>query len=87
MTVLYSMGSAHKKNPSAADVLDNIASDVTGYENARNFTDWASDYGYDTDSIKAKHTYNTIGEQVGKLKMLLNNEQLYHDLLFNTERL
>jgi hypothetical protein len=50
MTIPYSMGPAHLRDPRAEDVLDCLASDAAGFENARSFEEWASEYGYDTDS-------------------------------------
>jgi hypothetical protein len=60
MTVYFSMGPAHTSEPEAAEVLDCLASDASGYDNARSFEDWCSEYGYDSDSRKAERTYKTI---------------------------
>lgn len=37
LIVPYSQGAAHTGEPSVLDVLDCLASDATGYENARSF--------------------------------------------------
>lgn len=71
--------------PELADVLDNLASDAAGYENARSFEDWASDYGYDTDSRKAERIYSEIKKQVSELRRLLGAD--YEKVLFEIERL
>jgi len=71
--------------PKVSDVLDCLASDSSGYDNARNFEDWASEYGYDTDSRKAYATYQTVAEQAKALKHFLG-EVVYTELLFDTER-
>jgi hypothetical protein len=73
------------KPPSVADILDSMASDSSGWENARDFDDWASDYGYDTDSRKAHHTYEIVGDQAKRLKAFLGRE-LYEQLLWQVER-
>jgi hypothetical protein len=86
MTVFFSMGSAHTGEPEPADVLDCLASDASGAENASSFEDWCSEYGYDTDSRKAEKTYRIIERQAEKLKNLLGGE-LYNELLWKTERL
>lgn len=86
MTVYFSQGSAHKKNPTLAEVLDCLASDASGVDNARSFEDWANDYGYDTDSRKAERTYHICEKQAQDLKALLGQDA-YNQLLYETERL
>jgi hypothetical protein len=72
--------------PTLGEVLDCLASDAASVDNARSFEDWASDFGYDTDSRKAKRTYKTCEKQAAKLKALLGDEA-YEQLLYHTERL
>jgi hypothetical protein len=72
--------------PAASDVLDCLASDAAGYDNAESFEDWASEYGYDPDSRKGERIYNTVGTQAGKLRRFLGNV-LYEELLYQVERL
>ncbi len=87
MTVYFSMGYGHNgKPPKAADILDCLASDAAGVENARDFEDWASEYGYDTDSRKAECTYHACEKSAAKLKRFLG-ESAYERLLWETERL
>lgn len=62
MFVPFSMGRGIKRGPVAADVLDCMASEACGFENAKDFEDWAADYGYDLDSYKARMTFKVIGE-------------------------
>jgi hypothetical protein len=57
MTIEYSQGSAHTHAPTCADVLNCLADDSRGWDNARSFEDWCSDCGYDTDSRRAERTY------------------------------
>ena len=86
LTVYFSQGSAHKKPPTLAEVLDCLASDASGVDNAQSFEDWASEYGYDTDSRKAEATYRICEKQAQELKALLGRDA-YTQLLYNTERL
>jgi hypothetical protein len=86
LTVYFSQGSAHKKPPTLADVLDCLASDASGVDNARSFEDWASEYGYDTDSRKAERTYQICKKQAQELKALLGQDA-YNQLLYSTEGL
>ena len=70
-TFWYSMGSAHAgKRPELPDVLNSLALDASGYENARDFADFCGEYGYDTDSRKAEDIYRACqrgGDGVRKL--------------------
>jgi hypothetical protein len=86
LTTYFSQGYGISGEPQAADVLDCLASDAAGFENARSFEEWASEYGYDTDSRKAEKTYKVIEKQADKLKNFLGDD-LYKELLWNTERL
>jgi hypothetical protein len=71
--------------PEVADVLDCLASDASGVENSRDFEEWCSEYGYDTDSRKAEKTYRICAAQAEQLKSFLG-EDLYKQLLWDTER-
>jgi hypothetical protein len=85
-TVYFSMGPAHSREPEVADVLDCLASDASGIENAKTFEDWAGEYGYDTDSRRAERTYRICVKQAEKLKQFLGDD-LFDQLVWNTERL
>lgn len=84
MSVPYSMGLGLSGSPEIEDVLDCLASDASGIENARNFEDWAAEYGYDRDSRKAEKTYNQCKKQSRELNELLG--RLYPVLLWEVER-
>jgi hypothetical protein len=85
MRVPFSTGAALSE-PDAADVLDSLASDALGVEYSRDFEDWCTEYGYDTDSRRAHRTYALCIRQGAKLQHLLGID-LYHELLEDTERL
>lgn len=85
MRVPFSQGSAHTEAPTAADVLDCMASDAAGYENARSFEEWCSEYGYDTDSRSAERIYHTVAKQSARLKAMLGADN-YEVLLWKTDR-
>jgi hypothetical protein len=80
------MGLAHTQEPTTEDVLNSLASDAAGIENARSFEAWCNHYGYDTDSRRAEKTFNVCERQAEKLKSFLG-EELYKQYLFNTESL
>lgn len=84
MTVYFSQGAAHEREPTEVEVLECLAGDAAGYENAGSFADWAADYGYDPDSRKAEKIYNTISGQIRALKKFLGNA--YEILLWETKR-
>lgn len=86
LAVPFSQGSGHTEEPTAADVLDCLASDGASVENARSFDDWAVEYGYDTDSRRAFATYETCQRQARELREWLGDEAT-EALLWNTERL
>jgi hypothetical protein len=69
LTVYFSQGSAHTKPPTAMDVLGCLASDASGAEES--FEEWCSNLGEDTDSRKAKKTYDVVRKQTEKLKNFL----------------
>jgi hypothetical protein len=64
----FSQGSAHTADPTISDVLDCMVSDANGYDNATDFEDWASEYGYETDSRKAERTYRAVKKQAEQLR-------------------
>lgn len=85
MTVYFSQGAAHTSEPKAEDVLDCLASDAVGLDNARSFEDWAAEYGYDTDSRKAERTFKACKRQYLQLLKFLG-ERLALKLMYETER-
>lgn len=87
MMIYFSKGYGHHgKEPQVDEVLDCLLSDSAGVENARSFEDWASDYGYDTDSHKAEKIFKNCEMQAAKLRKLLG-DNAYNTLLWETERL
>lgn len=70
--------------PTARDVLECLALDAAGYENARHFEDWADEYGYDTDSRSAEQTYRAVETQSVNLRAQLG-QTAYEQLLWNVD--
>lgn len=61
----FHQGSAHRKAPSAADVLYCLCADASALDEG--FEDWCSNFGYDTDSRKALDTFlacQSVGRKV-----------------------
>jgi hypothetical protein len=86
MWTYYSTGSAITEQPTVADVLDSLASDAASVEEM-SFEEWASDFGYDTDSRSAEATYNACKREADDLADLLETDDAYDTLLHNIERL
>lgn len=61
--------------PDLADVLYSLVSDADVID-AGGFEDWASNYGYDTDSRKAEATYRDCLEAALKLRGAIGDEGL-----------
>jgi hypothetical protein len=85
MLVPFSQGPALKDPPELAGVLDCLASDASGVENASTFEEWCSEYGYDTDSRAAERTYNATAQQTEALRNLLGADGL-RVLMYEIER-
>lgn len=55
------------------DVLECLAGDAAGYENARNFDDWNADYG-GRGSKFDREVYRQVGVQTRRLKKFLRDQ-------------
>src|SRR5688572_8674455 len=72
LTVPFYKSSGHNgAKPDAAEVLNCLVSDSLLYENARDFEDFCSELGLDTDSRKAELNYRECGKIAGRLRKLL----------------
>jgi len=86
MTVFFSKGRGHNgAEPTTAEVLDCLASDAAGLDISRNFADWCSEYGYDTDSRTAERIYKACVHEAVRLQHFLL-DGLYAQLLYQVER-
>jgi hypothetical protein len=85
LTVYFSQGPAIEQELTAEDVLDCLASDWAGWDQAHNFGEWCMDYGYDTDSRKAEAIWRELGRQAAQLERFLG-AALVRELAYNTER-
>lgn len=75
----FAMGYAHEDAPTAEQVLEAIASDVSGVHYARGFEDWASDLGYNPDSLSALKVFENIQKIEAALRDWLTPDQ-FNDL-------
>ena len=78
MSCPFSMGSAHTGDPKVADVMHSLLLDSSAVD--MDFEDWCSDFGYDTDSRKARDTYDKcleLGEAF--LNMVGDDFQLFQE--------
>lgn len=84
LTTPYKMGTGHGGDaPDRETVLDSLCSDAAGAD--QTFEDWASDYGYDTDSRKAEAVYRAVVAQTKKLRAFLGDK--FDAYVYETERL
>ncbi len=72
MTVPFWTGIGWTHEPSAADVLDCLASDAGSAQ--LSFEDWCEELGYDSDSRKAERTYNATLKQTEALRRLMGDD-------------
>lgn len=80
MVVYYSKGIGHKgAKPTSSEIIESLASDASGYEGARSFEDWASDYGYDRDR-RARTTYKAVQSEARRLRRFLG-DRLYERVM------
>jgi len=86
LTVYFSQGPAIRREPGVEDVLDCLASDASGYDNAGSFEAWAEEYGYNADSRKAESKYRAVERHTHGLENLLGRSA-YRTLLDTVERL
>lgn len=69
-----SLNIVYVKRPDLKEVLNCLFLDSSARETC--FQDWCLDFGYDTDSIKAKSTYESCLDNAFKLKKALGDK--YH---------
>ena len=87
MRLYYSKGvGLNGIEPTADEVLDCLASDASGIENAGSFEDWCGECGCDTDSRKAEKIFKECEKQAERLRRFLGPDY-YATLLWNIERL
>lgn len=85
MPTYYSMGTGHEgRRPRLAEVLDSLASDVSGIDQP--FEDWARDLGYDPDSRKAEKIFAACKREAAELEKFLGPDA-FAELLNDVERL
>jgi hypothetical protein len=82
LTVPFGMGEALTGDPTAEDVLGCLLSDASSADQP--FENWADDYGYDTDSRKAKQTYRQVQAQTAKLRRFLGDD--FDAYVYETEQ-
>lgn len=71
LTTPFFMGAARTSEPTAADVLSCLVSDVHSGE--QSFEDFCSDLGYDTDSRRAEKTWKTCAAMAPRVRKFLGD--------------
>lgn len=72
LTVPFFTGPGCSGEPTAADVLSCIVSDVNAGE--QTFKGFCSDFGYDADSRKAEQTYKACAKIAPKVRAFLGDD-------------
>lgn len=75
-TTYYSQGPAIYHGPEIEDVLNCLALDSLSFENARDFEDFANEFGYDTDSRRAEKIYRACEKTSKSMHRLFSDYQL-----------
>ena len=83
MQVYFSKGYGLRGEPTAAEVLDCLASDAYGA--GQPFEPWASELGYDPDSRKAERIYKSTKQQTARLERFLGTA-LLDELIYKVDR-
>lgn len=76
LEVPFSQGEGWTTDPTAKDVLECLASDASSVISGETFEEWASEYGYDTDSRRAERTFKAVKDQTAKAQAWLGREGL-----------
>ncbi len=71
--------------PDIVGVVDSLILDAAGVENVGGFEEWASEYGYDTDSRKAEEGFKACGKIRDDLRKMMGSRAAFEDLINNTE--
>ena len=71
METPWRQGTGIQHDPETHDVIGSLLMEAQGIEASTGFADWATNYGYDTDSIKARDMYDLCREQTDALETLL----------------
>lgn len=86
LVVPFFTGSAASE-PTVNDVLECLALDAAGYENARNFRGWADEYGYDVDDDEFgqhERTFRAVETQTENLRAQLGHDA-FEQLVWNVD--
>jgi hypothetical protein len=72
-------GGGASKTPTASDLVWAVATDSTSLEES--FSDWCDNFGYSTDSIKARSTYKACQRNGERLINLIGNKEIFSQLV------
>ena len=76
LAALTCYAAAERLQPKLADVLHSLLSDGSAFFDGLTFEDWASDFGYDTDSRKAEAMFRECDAIGRKLARAFKPEEL-----------
>ena len=74
--VAAKLAKSQKVTPTLNDVCHSLLSDGTAFFDGQCFEDWAADFGYSDDSIKAKETFEACDKIGRELSRALSRDEL-----------
>lgn len=83
ISTYFSKGYGHSDEPQPNEILSCFALDSSGIENAGDYEDWLSEFGYE-DNASGRKLYNTCLKQSERVKRWLGDD-LYEELLWDTD--
>ena len=72
-------GGGKSNTPTASDLIWSVATDSTALEES--FKDWCDNFGYSTDSIKARSIYKACQRNGSRLTDLIGNADVFSQLV------
>jgi len=72
-------GGGKASTPTASDLVWSVATDSTALN--ENFNYWCDNFGYTTDSIKARSTYKACQRNGSRLIKLIGNKEIFSQLV------
>lgn len=87
MDLPWKQGLGITADPSPETVLDCLVSDSWGWMQAEGFADWAGEYGFDSDSVRALRTWEAVERNAKAFIEFLGGEAELERLAQDYERL
>ncbi|WP_100513960.1 hypothetical protein [Mycobacteroides abscessus] len=89
MTTPWGQGLAFTSAPTERVdyIADSLISDTWSYQQARDFEDWANEFGLDTDSRKAEAMYKAVGDMVNDVVAFFGGQDKFEYVATEIDRI